>query len=111
MVHKSLSLKSDSPLGYYTHSSGARGRGEFGANEAHGGGGGVGANEPHGGGGCKRGAGGGGIGALTRRAGGIGANEAHGGGGLALTRGVVHLQVRAYTRRCTHKVVHTKGGL
>ena len=63
----------------------------FGANEARGGGG-VGANEAHGGGGDWR------------------ANKAHGGGGLALTRRVVHIQVRAYTRRCTYKPVHTEGG-
>ena len=49
----------------------------------------------------------GGVGANEAR----GGDEAQGGGGLALTRRVVHIQVRAYTRRCTHKAVHTKGGL
>ena len=65
-------------------------------NEAHrGGGGGVGANEARGGGG---------VGANEARGGGIGAPLRRTGGGV-----LVHIQIRAYTRRCTYKPVHTQG--
>ena len=85
------------------HSTRVHGGGEFGANEARGGG----ANEARGGGG--------GVGALTRHAGGgVGALTRRTGGGVGThaTRSphtspcihkAVHIQARAYTRRCTQK--------
>ena len=82
--------------------------GEFGANEAHGGGslalmrrtrggGGVGANEGHRGEfGATEVHGGGG--------GGVGANEVHGGGG-----GGADKACSPHTRPCIHKAVHMQG--
>ena len=50
--------------------------------------------------------------ALTGRTGWaeFGANEARRGGGGAMTRRAIHIQGRAYKRRCTYKAVHTQGG-